>query len=82
MSKPKPMPTYWELAEEVTHLHGQLDKLQLGHGTCRLVRHGNLTDWPEMVCWSCSVCGFGWHHDVNDKQFSYCPNCGRAVMGA
>lgn len=28
MSKPKPMPTYWELAEEVTHLHGNLYKLQ------------------------------------------------------
>lgn len=28
MSEPKPMPTYWALAEEVTHLHGQLDKLQ------------------------------------------------------
>lgn len=28
MSKPKPMPTYWELAEEVTHLHGHLYKLQ------------------------------------------------------
>ena len=27
-NKPKPMPTYWELAEEVTHLHGQLYKLQ------------------------------------------------------
>lgn len=54
----------------------------LGRGTCRLVRRGNLTDWPEMVCWSCSVCGFGWRHDVNDKQFSYCPNCGRAVIDA
>lgn len=28
MSKPKPMPNYWALAKEVTHLHGQLDKLQ------------------------------------------------------
>lgn len=52
----------------------------LGRGMCRLVRHGHLNDWPEMVCWSCSVCNFGWHHDVNDKQFSYCPNCGRKVM--
>ena len=26
--KPKPMPTYWALAEEVTHLHGQLYKLK------------------------------------------------------
>lgn len=52
----------------------------LGRRECRLVRHGNLTDWPEMVCWSCSVCDFGWHHDVNDKQFRYCPNCGRRVV--
>lgn len=28
MSKPKPMPSYWALAEEVTHLHGQLDQLK------------------------------------------------------
>ena len=28
MSEPKPMPSYWALAEEVTHLHGQLDKLK------------------------------------------------------
>lgn len=28
VSEPKPMPSYWTLAEEVTHLHGQLGKLQ------------------------------------------------------
>lgn len=28
MSEPKPMPSYWALAEEVTHLHGLLDKYQ------------------------------------------------------
>lgn len=28
MSKPAPMPTYWALFEEVTHLHGWTDKLQ------------------------------------------------------
>ena len=28
MSEPKPMPSYWSLAEEVTHLHGLLDKYQ------------------------------------------------------
>lgn len=28
MNEPTPMPTYWALAEEVTHLHGQLDKFQ------------------------------------------------------
>lgn len=48
--------------------------------TCRLERHGSLANYPEMVCWSCSECHFGWHHDVNDKQFSYCPNCGAKVV--
>lgn len=48
--------------------------------TCKLERHGSLADWPEMVCWSCSECHFGWHHDINDKQFSYCPNCGAKVV--
>ena len=48
--------------------------------TCKLERHGSLANWPEMVCWSCSECHFGWHHDINDKQFSYCPNCGAKVV--
>lgn len=52
----------------------------LGREACHLVRHGSLADWPEMVCWSCSVCNFGWHHSVNDGQFSYCPNCGARVV--
>ena len=49
--------------------------------TCKLERHGSLANYPEMVCWSCSECHFGWHHSVNDKQFSYCPNCGAKVVG-
>ena len=53
----------------------------LGRGTCKLEQHGSLADWPSMVCWSCSECGFGWHHSLNDRQFSYCPNCGRSVVG-
>lgn len=48
--------------------------------TCHLEQHGSLANWPEMVCWSCSECHFGWHHDINDKQFSYCPNCGAKVV--
>ena len=51
----------------------------LGRGTCKLEQHGSLADQPSMVCWSCSECGFGWHHSIYDKQFSYCPNCGRKV---
>ena len=52
----------------------------LGRGTCRLVRHGNLADHDYIACWSCSECSFGWHHSIYDKQFSYCPNCGRKVV--
>ena len=51
----------------------------LGRVTCKLEWHGSLADWPDMECWSCSECGFGWHHSANDEQFSYCPNCGRKV---
>lgn len=51
----------------------------LGRGKCKAERHGSLANWPEMVCWSCSECGFGWHHSINDKQFRYCPNCGREI---
>lgn len=49
-------------------------------GTCKIEQHGSLADQPSMVCWSCSECGFGWHHSINDRQFSYCPNCGRKVV--
>lgn len=35
MSKPKPMPSYWALAEEVTHLHGQLDQLKAENAKLR-----------------------------------------------
>lgn len=35
MSEPKPMPTYWSLAEEVTHLHGQLDQLEAENAKLR-----------------------------------------------
>ena len=52
----------------------------MGCGTCKLEQHGSLADQPSMVCWSCSECGFGWHHSINDKQFRYCPNCGREVV--
>ena len=48
--------------------------------TCKLIRHGSLANMPSFICWSCSECGFGWHHSENDKQFSYCPNCGAKVV--
>lgn len=49
--------------------------------TCMLIRHGSLANMPSFVCWSCSECGFGWHHSEYDKQFSFCPNCGAKVVG-
>ncbi len=53
----------------------------LGSGTCQLVEHEALASMPSFKCWSCSECGYGWHHSIYDKQFSYCPNCGRKVVG-
>lgn len=35
MSEPKPMPSYWALAEEVTHLNGQLDQLKAENAKLR-----------------------------------------------
>lgn len=57
MSKPKPMPSYWALAEEVTHLHGQLDQLKAENAKLReLVEHlqpidceGNVLDIADTV---------------------------------
>lgn len=37
MSEPKSMPSYWALAEEVTHMHGLLDKLQAENTRLRLL---------------------------------------------
>lgn len=37
MSEPKPMPSYWALAEEVTHLNGQLDQLKAENAKLREV---------------------------------------------
>ena len=52
MSEPKPMPSYWTLAEEVTHLHGQLDKLkaensklrELVIAQCECVKHDDCNE--------------------------------------
>jgi hypothetical protein len=63
MSKPKPMPTYWALAEEVTHLHGQLDKLNAENAKLReLVRHAfaciRKGEDEYGTDWSCIGCEF------------------------
>ena len=54
MSKPKPMPSYWALAEEVTHLHGQLDKLQAENAKLQeLVRDVYTLHWNGLDCTEC-----------------------------
>lgn len=70
----------WIMGTMVFHTPEQAVEATLGRGTCRLVRHGNLADHDYIACWSCSECSFGWHHSIYDKQFSYCPNCGRKVV--
>lgn len=57
-------------------------KHEQGRETCRFILHGYLADQPSIACWSCAECSFGWHHSIYDKQFSYCPNCGRKVVDA
>lgn len=46
MSEPKPMPTYWALAEEVTHLHGRLDQLTAENAKLR-----ELVDYMKPIAW-------------------------------
>lgn len=60
MNEPKPMPSYWALAEEVTHLRGQLDKLnaenaKLGRGTCYNI--SKVMDEHGQARFACSECG-------------------------
>ena len=47
MSKPTPMPTYWALAEEVTCLHGHLDKLKAENAVEDVLRE-MLDAWGEL----------------------------------
>ena len=53
MNKPKPMPSYWALAEEVTHLHGMLDKYKNNNVKLRelvMDMYGNYrTGWNEEI---------------------------------
>ena len=53
MSNPKPMPPYWMLAEEVTHLRGHLDKAQAENAELREERDTyrdlvGLMDHPDL----------------------------------
>lgn len=91
MSEPKPMPTYWSLAEEVTHLHGQLDQLTAENaklrrmlderGTCRMVVDNKHRVDRVTTSWGCvcSACG-GFHEFTHGEGWAYCPSCGRKVV--
>ena len=51
--------------------------------TCHIQPHGVLIvggECTHLRCWSCSECSYGWHVSDNDKQYSYCPNCGAKVV--
>jgi hypothetical protein len=32
------------------------------------------------VCRRCSVCSGGWHEDVYDEPYRYCPRCGARLV--
>lgn len=49
MSKPNPMPSYWALAEEVTHLHGLLDKYQAENVKLRKQYEAVIADYRSEV---------------------------------
>ena len=57
MSEPKPMPSYWSLYQEVTHLNGYTDKLRAENAKlrelCRCLFEwervgGTSRDWREL----------------------------------
>lgn len=41
--------------------------------TAKKIKHGEPNGSQQ--CYSCSKCSYGWHEDIYDKPFSYCPNC-------
>ena len=46
--------------------------------TCEAIEHGRPDE--SHVCKSCSKCSYGWFEDINDKPYSFCPNCGARVV--
>lgn len=76
----EPIHLGFDIAERVSYEQAVEAWNTRAERTCKLVRHGSLANMPSFVCWSCSECGFGWHHSENDNQFSYCPNCGAMVV--
>lgn len=46
--------------------------------TCHVVICGQSDKYH--VCKTCSVCHFGWHEDIYDKDFSFYPHCGARVV--
>ena len=58
-------------------LHERLADL-IDRPTCETIEHGGPDE--SHVCKSCSRCSYGWFEDINDKPYSYCPNCGAMVL--
>ena len=48
--------------------------------TCEAVEYGRPDE--SHVCKGCSKCSYGWVEDINDKPYSFCPNCGARVKGS
>lgn len=46
---------------------------------CHTIQHGDIND--SIICESCDKCDYGWHRSVNDKPYSFCPNCRANVIG-
>lgn len=58
--------------------HSAEEALQIICPTCHVVICGQSDKYH--VCKTCSECHFGWHEDIYDKDFSFCPNCGARVV--
>lgn len=46
--------------------------------TCEVIEYP--TGEYGTACFACKICHYGWHISINDKPFSYCPNCGAKVV--
>lgn len=57
-SEPKPMPNYWAMAEEVTHLHGQLDQLQAENAKLREYVNAMAIQSYKGEMFDCGYCPF------------------------
>ncbi len=46
--------------------------------TCHVIEKGHPDE--SHVCYGCNTCDFGWHEDVHDEPYAYCPNCGARLV--